>query len=398
MLMEWTLGGSDIIYGGLGDDFLHGGGGDDAISGAEALLPFYNEAPQTDTDPLRINPTTHLSAWWTRSTRWSASRLLPRLRHLLDRPDHRQLLLIDGGRSRSTTASTASSATPAHDWLVGGTYFDWLFGGWGYDLLDADDNHWTTAASTHARARGLVVRPGRLRLRRRRSGRPHRQHGDGPPVRLARATSTTSTCRSSSTAPDGQPLLHAAIARFIRRLAYAGGTDVLLTPFEPFDEPAIIPGGTVQPGLPAVRPAALARRAAQRPRRAARQHPRHRPDLRVLDAAAARAHGREPAVDGQRASTACCCAGALVRLRGGLLPSATRGGERAFAEVGWRHAGAAVPGRLRLRRRRRPAEGDRRAQHRHQRGRPLPDAARHHRLRQVGDDRLDDRAGRRRRR
>src|SRR5690606_21173309 len=42
----------DTIYGGLGGDFLHGGSGDDAISGAEALLEFF-EAPANPGDVLR---------------------------------------------------------------------------------------------------------------------------------------------------------------------------------------------------------------------------------------------------------------------------------------------------------------------------------------------------------
>ena len=35
----------------------------------------------------------------------------------------------------------------------------------------------------------------------------------------------------------------AQIAAFIRALAYAGGTDVTLTPYEPYDEPAITKPG-----------------------------------------------------------------------------------------------------------------------------------------------------------
>ena len=40
-----------------------------------------------------------------------------------------------------------------------------------------------------------------------------------------------------------QRFYSARIAAFIRALAYAGGTDVTLTPYEPFDEPAIVPPG-----------------------------------------------------------------------------------------------------------------------------------------------------------
>src|SRR5262249_50752603 len=44
-LLSPTLGGNDLIYGGLGDDWLHGGAGDDAISGAEAQAAWYNDRP-----------------------------------------------------------------------------------------------------------------------------------------------------------------------------------------------------------------------------------------------------------------------------------------------------------------------------------------------------------------
>src|SRR5262249_16375093 len=51
-------GGNDVIYAGLGDDFVHGESGDDAISGAEAEIPFYNELPVVDTNPLHYNAAT----------------------------------------------------------------------------------------------------------------------------------------------------------------------------------------------------------------------------------------------------------------------------------------------------------------------------------------------------
>ena len=66
--------------------------------------------------------------------------------------------------------------------------------------------------------------------------------------------------------------------------------------------------------------------------------------------------------------------------------------EQAFGGIGWR-AVAALPGRVRLRARRRPARGHRRAGRGHPAGRPVPDAARHHRLGQERHHRLDDRAG-----
>ena len=42
-------------------------------------------------------------------------------------------------------------------------------------------------------------------------------------------------------APVVNRFYSARIAAFIRALAYAGGTDVTLTPYEPYDEPAIVP-------------------------------------------------------------------------------------------------------------------------------------------------------------
>ena len=44
-------------------------------------------------------------------------------------------------------------------------------------------------------------------------------------------------------APVVNRFYSARIAAFIRALAYAGGTDVTLTPYEPYDEPAIVPPG-----------------------------------------------------------------------------------------------------------------------------------------------------------
>ena len=249
---------------------MHGGADNDAISGAEALLPFYNEAPQTDTDPLRIDPTTHLSAWWNPydpmvgipgffldfDTYWTD-------------PTTGQLLLIDGGAGPGQRRPRPHLRRHGDDWMVGGTYFDWLFGGWGYDLLDARRQPLDQRRpQRHPRARGLVV-PARATS----------------PTAAPIATSSSATRRwtgcstGRATTNDfyvpfdfyGAPTVNRfytpAIAQFIRRLAYAGGTDVLLTPFEPYDEPAIIPRRA--PGLfPHVRPAALARRAAQRPGRA----------------------------------------------------------------------------------------------------------------------------------
>src|SRR5207249_4775292 len=44
-LLSSTLGGNDLIYGGLGDDWIHAGAGDDAVSGAEAQASWFNDLP-----------------------------------------------------------------------------------------------------------------------------------------------------------------------------------------------------------------------------------------------------------------------------------------------------------------------------------------------------------------
>ena len=76
-------------------------------------------------------------------------------------------------------------------------------------------------------------------------------------------------------------------------------------------------------------------------------------------------------------------------------PAAPAGGPRPSLShpLGTIGDDARVPCALRVRTGRRPAEGHRRAGRRGEAGRPLPDAPRHHRVRQVGHHRLDRRAG-----
>jgi len=175
----------DIIYGGWGDDFLHGGDGDDAISGAEALaentaaLVFAEKgAPDADRDDGQIviisynqpgNPGDVLAFEAFRGEEFA----------LYDEYDPwRKVLLDDDGTIREfllnfdpddingdgyqpldphsdgtgfdpvmTDGDDVIFGDLGNDWLVGGTGRDHVYGGRGDDLLNADDNHDTTALS-----------------------------------------------------------------------------------------------------------------------------------------------------------------------------------------------------------------------------------------------------------
>ena len=145
MLIDWPVGGNDIIYGGLGDDFLHGGAGDDAISGAEALPPFYNERARRPT-PTRCASTRRRTCR-TGGTPFNPRAGIPGFFLDFDTywtdPTTGQLLLIDGGPVQVNDGNDRIFGDTGDDWLVGGTYIDWLFGGWGTTCSNADDNHWT---------------------------------------------------------------------------------------------------------------------------------------------------------------------------------------------------------------------------------------------------------------
>ncbi len=166
-------------------------------------------------------------------------------------PTTGQLLLIDGGPVQVNDGLDRIFGDTGDDWLVGGTYFDWLFGGWGYDLLDADDNHWTNGGLNDTPeledswfAQGDFAYGGADRdvlIGNTAMDRLFDWTGDFNDFYVPFAFYG---------APTVNRFYTPAIARFIRRLAYAGGTDVLLTPFEPFDEPAIIPGTRCNPDFP----------------------------------------------------------------------------------------------------------------------------------------------------
>ncbi|MBD2516808.1 DUF4347 domain-containing protein [Nostoc sp. FACHB-973] len=123
-------GGSDIIYGGLGDDFLHGGAGDDGISGAEAQAAFYNSNPVTNTNPLGYDPVTRKLA------AYDANNPLKKINNFFLNFD-----AVDAASNKINDGKDRVFGDLGNDWLVGGTQNDRLFGGFGDDLMNADDNH-----------------------------------------------------------------------------------------------------------------------------------------------------------------------------------------------------------------------------------------------------------------
>ena len=159
----------DVIYGGLGGDFLHGGAGDDAISGAEALPEFY-EAPNNPGNLLRYSE--------ERAGEFAAYDEFNPLRKILvnedgvftseDDPEAREFILnfdpneglnvgtfADGVTSVQSDGDDYLFGDLGNDWLVGGTGNDDLFGGRGDDLLNADDNHDSTAGTSDVRANNV---------------------------------------------------------------------------------------------------------------------------------------------------------------------------------------------------------------------------------------------------
>jgi Ca2+-binding RTX toxin-like protein len=158
----------DVAYGGLGSDSIHGGSGDDAISGAEAL-PDYYAAP--------ANPGDVLGFGRDRIGEFAAyDELAPLRKILVDEtgaftdpgdPGAREFPLNFDASEGPGDPRSADPAFPdgrpsdgddklfgdsGNDWLVGGSGRDRLYGGWGDDLLNADDDHDTTAAGADPRA------------------------------------------------------------------------------------------------------------------------------------------------------------------------------------------------------------------------------------------------------
>jgi Ca2+-binding RTX toxin-like protein len=192
----YEYGGNDIIYGGLGSDTIRGGAGNDAMSGAEALPDyfsgalnglmeamqdvnlaprpwFYSAAPFNPGDILQYEQGD--SAWFRLFNQFDP------LRTMLvdvngDRVDQADVVLTAGlpewfreGTSerifefllnfdptsgvpdeRFSTEPQMSDGDDVifgnlgNNWIVGGTGRDHLWGGDGNNVLNADDNPWTT--------------------------------------------------------------------------------------------------------------------------------------------------------------------------------------------------------------------------------------------------------------
>ncbi len=141
-LVAFDSGGNDIIYGGLGGDFLHAGAGDDAVSGAEALIGFYNEDLQTDLNPLGYDPVTRkLAAYDADNPRTKIDGFLLNFDAFIVDETTGQPIVINGQLVKNDDGKDRIFGDLGHDWIVGGTNFDRMFGGMGDDLINADDNH-----------------------------------------------------------------------------------------------------------------------------------------------------------------------------------------------------------------------------------------------------------------
>jgi hypothetical protein len=128
-MLAWTLGGNDVVYGGLGDDFLHAGAGNDAVSGAEATAAFYTDAPVIDVTPLDYDPVTRKLAGF------DANNPRAKIANFLLNFD-----ATDSGGTKIEDGKDRIFGDLGNDWLVGGTGKDRMFGGTGDDVMNADDN------------------------------------------------------------------------------------------------------------------------------------------------------------------------------------------------------------------------------------------------------------------
>ena len=215
-------------------------------------------------------------------------------------------ITIDGELVKSNDGRDRIYGDRGPDWLVGGTERDWLFGGFGDDVHNADDNLDTgygvnddpENADTRFRDGDIVYGGAGRDVLIGNTGRD-------------RLFDWTGFFNSFYVPFEeyGPPTVNRwytlAFHLFIRRLALAGGADVLLTPNEPYDEPAIFPLGS--PDSPQVGP----------PRWPDVPHNVpgvRRDDIRGTDPVCVcwtplrgdRTTGRRPAVRRAASSTACC--------------------------------------------------------------------------------------------
>jgi subtilisin-like proprotein convertase family protein len=158
----------DILYGGLGNDFMHGGSGDDLLSGAEALPEAWFEQfePYTAPDGDRAcnivrsdyarpyNPGNALGFEARKAEEFAAyDEYNPLRKILLDSGEYFANFYANEGPAASFSDGLPTDGNDrifgdlGRDWLVGGTGRDHIYGGYGNDLINADDNHDSTAGA-----------------------------------------------------------------------------------------------------------------------------------------------------------------------------------------------------------------------------------------------------------
>ncbi|MEH6586717.1 MAG: hypothetical protein V7720_09160, partial [Halioglobus sp.] len=149
-LINWEEGGSDAIYGGLGDDWIHAGAGNDAVSGAEALLEFYIDTNPSTGEYFSYDAATGILGFY------DAENPRPRVAYdpvtdtiELYGPDNTdptapEFLLnfsaFDANGDVIHDGKDRIFGDLGHDAIFGGTGHDRLFGGFGDDYLQLDDN------------------------------------------------------------------------------------------------------------------------------------------------------------------------------------------------------------------------------------------------------------------
>jgi hypothetical protein len=159
-----TLGGDNILYGGLGNDSVHGGGGDDAISGAEApiygliYLTYVNNTPAgqpyrtVESDyyhPVNLGAAnlgynydgTRRFVAYDYNNPWAK---IPNFflnfdPYVVDEATG-QPLLNNGAPLKQNDGDDVLFGDNGNDWLVGGTGCNTMFGGLGDDLINGDNN------------------------------------------------------------------------------------------------------------------------------------------------------------------------------------------------------------------------------------------------------------------
>ena len=128
-LQAFESGGTDIIYGGLGDDYLHGGADNDAISGAEALAEFFDDTRAIAAAPFLYDPLTRKLDFFDAD---NPREMIQGFLLNFETFDANGVLIEDG--------KDWIFGDYGHDALFGGTGHDRLFGGIGDDYHQLDDN------------------------------------------------------------------------------------------------------------------------------------------------------------------------------------------------------------------------------------------------------------------